>query len=107
MNEHRLARGEIVDLPSTDPSMKKTMTIRDDFLQIGIAQGATIDEYGSALVGALAALVYASARGDVVERSKLTAMVVEGIQRHFAIYDRAGGIGEARRRHLEVLARHG
>lgn len=103
MSERQLAPGEIVDLPSTDPSMKKTMTIRDDFLQIAIAQGATIDEYGSALVGALAAVVYASARGNVDERSKLTAMVAEGLQRHFAIYDRAGGVEEARRRHLAML----
>lgn len=96
---HKLQPGEIVEMSTSDPSMKKTITIRDDFLQVAIAQGATADEYGSALVGALAAVVYASAHGDIVERNRLTNMVLDGLCRHFAIYDRAGGFEEAQRRH--------
>lgn len=103
MSDHKPRPGEIVELPSSHPEMKKTMTLRDDFLQVAIAQGATVDEYGSALLLALATVAYASAGDDPVGRDNVAKMVIDGLHRQFAIYDRAGGVAEARRRHLAML----
>lgn len=106
MTNRKPQLGEILELSSDDPEMKKMTTLRDDFLQVALAQNATVDEYGSALLAGLAAVVYASAGGDLVARNKVANMVIEGLHLQFAIYDRAGGVEEARRRHLAML-RHG
>ena len=97
-----LKPGEIVAVDASDPLVKKVRTMRDDFLQIAQAHGATTDEYGSALVAAIAAVIYGSARGDVVERNVRVNMLVRGLDLHFAQYERAGGYVEAVRRDLQA-----
>lgn len=100
----RLQPGEIRPLPAGDPQMKKIRTMRDDFLQIAQAQGASIDEYGSALVASLAAVIYGSAKGDINARNVRVNMVIDGFNQHFAQYDKLGGMAEAIRRELQGRA---
>lgn len=99
---NKLKPGEIRMVPRSDPAMAKITKIRDDFVEIAQAHGAGNDEYGTALVGALSALIYAVANGETVQRNVLVNMVIDGINRQFAVYDAAGGMQAAIRRDLEV-----
>lgn len=104
MNDRKIHPGEIIMASASDPSMRKVAAVRNDFVEIAQAHGASLDEYGSALVAALAALIYGTAKGDVIERNVRVNMVIEGFNRHFAIYDKAGGIPAAI---AELERRHG
>lgn len=99
--------GEIVMVSDADdPRQRKASAMRADFLEICKAHSADADTYGTALVGALAALIYGTARGNRAACQKRVDMVARGLGMCFDVYDKLGGIAEARRRQSSELG-HG